>query len=51
MRWLDMVLPVGADIDNDPNLTYTLKVVEEPANSFVRLIKDPLNLISVMGPA
>lgn len=31
--------------------SYFLKVVEDPTNKTIRLIKDPLNLISVMGPA
>ena len=30
---------------------YFLKVVEDPTNKMIRLIADPLNLISVMGPA
>ncbi|TGO11294.1 hypothetical protein BTUL_0113g00240 [Botrytis tulipae] len=54
MRWLDMTLSNSSSDPNSPkaaNQAYALKVIEDPTNSFVRLIKDPLNLISVMGPA
>ncbi|KAJ8071347.1 hypothetical protein OCU04_001678 [Sclerotinia nivalis] len=54
MRWLDMSL---SDSSSNPidgrsaHQAYALKVIEDPTNNFIRLIKDPLNLISVMGPA
>jgi ABC-type multidrug transport system ATPase subunit len=52
MRWLDMIPPPEpANGDTSGSEQYTLKVIENPANNFVRLIQDPLNLISVMGPA
>ncbi|QSZ35436.1 hypothetical protein DSL72_008306 [Monilinia vaccinii-corymbosi] len=54
MRWLNMSLSEPTYSPSDPrpvNLAYALKVVEDPTNNFVRLIKDTLNLISVMGPA
>ncbi|TGO83677.1 hypothetical protein BPOR_0609g00070 [Botrytis porri] len=54
MRWLDMTLSNPSSDPNDPRAAhqaYALKVIEDPTNSFIRLIKDPLNLISVMGPA
>ncbi|KAF7872337.1 hypothetical protein EAF04_003260 [Stromatinia cepivora] len=39
-------------IDDRPaHQAYALKVIEDPTNNFIRLIKDPLNMISVMGPA
>lgn len=46
-----MVLPPASANNTTREEQYTLKVIEEPANKFVRLIKDPFNLISVMGPA
>ncbi|GAB7354939.1 hypothetical protein MBLNU459_g5559t2 [Dothideomycetes sp. NU459] len=50
MKWLEMLLPDNAEVLAGLP-AYSLKVIEEPANKFVRLIKDPLNIISVMGPA
>jgi len=55
MRWVEMVFPEkeneDPEDDSPQRQSYTLKVIEKPTNDFVRLIKDPLNLISVMGPA
>ncbi|ESZ95384.1 hypothetical protein SBOR_4240 [Sclerotinia borealis F-4128] len=54
MRWLDMSLSDSSSNPTDPRparQAYALKVIEDPTNNFVRLVKDPLNLISVMGPA
>ncbi|KAK0742414.1 hypothetical protein B0T21DRAFT_409226 [Apiosordaria backusii] len=55
LRWLDMIPPGPEDANyssiHAAEKSYYLKVVEEPTNAMVRHIADPLNLISVMGPA
>lgn len=51
VRWLEMLLPPATSDPAESSQGYALKVVEDPANKFVRMIQDPLNLISVMGPA
>ncbi|KAL8289404.1 hypothetical protein RB597_001151 [Gaeumannomyces tritici] len=50
MGWIEMVMPKDDQGEAVSN-AYAMRVVEEPANKFVRMIKEPLNLISVMGPA
>lgn len=55
MGWLEMVISGGTSSGNtnSPSTpqTFALRVIEKPANEFVRMITSPLNLISVMGPA
>ncbi|KAH6672551.1 hypothetical protein B0J14DRAFT_593900 [Halenospora varia] len=50
VRWLEMLLPPATSDPAESSQGYALKVVEDPANKFVRMIQDPLNLVSVMGP-
>ncbi|KAK1759803.1 hypothetical protein QBC47DRAFT_116420 [Echria macrotheca] len=53
LRWLDMIAP-AEPFDNateEEEQPYFLQVVEDPTNNMIRLVRDPLNLISVMGPA
>ena len=50
MRWLEMLLPESAAVKAGLP-AYSLRVIEDPTNNVVRNIKEPLNLISVMGPA
>lgn len=50
MRWLEMLLPDNADVKAGLP-AYSLRVIEDPTNNVVRMVTDPLNLISVMGPA
>ena len=54
LGWSDMdPLPETTDSvgNNDAaDKSYFLKVVEDPTNKMVRLIADPLNLISVIMP-
>lgn len=54
MGWLEMVIseaPSPKGSESAPPQMFALRVVEKPANEFVRTITDPLNLISVVGPA
>ena len=50
MRWLEMLLPNSVDVQAGLP-AYSLRVIEDPTNNVVRMVTDPLNLISVMGPA
>ena len=50
MRWLEMLLPDSRDVRAGLP-AYSLRVIEDPTNKVVRMVTDPLNLISVMGPA
>lgn len=50
MRWLEMLLPDSGEV-RAGLAAYSLRVIEDPANKVVRMVTDPLNLISVMGPA
>lgn len=50
MRWLEMLLPDSGDVKAGL-AAYFLRVIEDPTNKVVRMVTDPLNLISVMGPA
>ncbi|KAL9578947.1 MAG: hypothetical protein Q9212_005394 [Teloschistes hypoglaucus] len=50
MRWLEMLLPDSQEVQAGLP-AYSLRVIEDPANKVVRMVTDPLNLISVMGPA
>ena len=50
MRWLEMLLPESGDVKAGLP-AYSLRVIEDPTNKVVRMVTDPLNLISVMGPA
>ncbi|KAI4204161.1 MAG: hypothetical protein LQ350_001352 [Teloschistes chrysophthalmus] len=50
MRWLEMLLPDSQEVKAGLP-AYSLRVIEDPANKVVRMVTDPLNLISVMGPA
>ena len=50
MRWLEMLLPESAAVKAGLP-AYSLRVIEDPTNNVIRNIKEPLNLISVMGPA
>lgn len=50
MRWLEMRLPSSGDVMSDLPV-YSLRVIEDPTNKVIRMITDPLSLISVMGPA
>ncbi|KAL9582380.1 MAG: hypothetical protein Q9203_005518 [Teloschistes exilis] len=50
MRWLEMLLPHSQEVQAGLP-AYSLRVIEDPANKVVRMVTDPLNLISVMGPA
>ncbi|KAI4090212.1 MAG: hypothetical protein LQ344_004904 [Seirophora lacunosa] len=50
MRWLEMLLPDSGEVTAG-RAAYSLRVIEDPTNKVVRMVTDPLNLISVMGPA
>ncbi|KAI4101415.1 MAG: hypothetical protein LQ339_005064 [Xanthoria mediterranea] len=50
MRWLEMLLPDSGEVKAGL-AAYSLRVIEDPTNKVVRMVTDPLNLISVMGPA
>ena len=50
MRWLEMLLPDNRDVIAGLP-AYSLRVIEDPTNKVVRMVTEPLNLISVMGPA
>lgn len=50
MRWLEMLLPESREVQAGLP-AYFLRVIEDPTNNVVRMVTDPLNLISVMGPA
>ncbi|KAL9118633.1 MAG: hypothetical protein Q9187_004820 [Circinaria calcarea] len=50
MRWLEMLLPDSGDVQTGLP-AYSLRVIEDPTNKVIRMVTDPLNLISVMGPA
>lgn len=50
MRWLEMLLPDSGAVQAGL-AAYSLRVIEDPTNKVVRMVTDPLNLISVMGPA
>ena len=54
LRWLDMVPPTPvstpANTDGTTSGTFAVKVIKE-TNDFVGLIKDPINFVSIMGPA
>lgn len=49
-RWLEMLLPDSGEVQAGL-VAYSLRVIEDPTNKVVRMVTDPLNLISVMGPA
>ena len=44
-----MLLPESGDVKAGLP-AYSLRVIEDPTNKVVRMVTDPLNLISVMGP-
>lgn len=50
MRWLEMLLPDSGEVKAGL-AAYSLRVIEDPTNKVVRMVTNPLNLISVMGPA
>ena len=50
MRWLEMLLPDSGDVKAGLP-AYSLRVIEDPTNKVVRMVTEPLSLISVMGPA
>lgn len=50
MRWLEMLLPDSGAV-RAGLAAYSLRVIEDPTNNVIRMKTDPLNLISVMGPA
>ena len=58
LRWLDMVPPTPSPTPSNTDEsgagtttgTFAVKVIKE-TNDFIGLIKDPMNFISIMGPA
>lgn len=52
LQWIEMLAPRETDQDSGGGQGVNSAVsVNKQTNDFVRLIKDPLNLISVLGPA